>query len=165
MDDLTRDSLKKMVDAAVLKVIQYPNSGSFRCHEMIRGVRNEISDESGFLINVCDGIATYQADYLNQLFKDRDHLYSSAEFRDFLTANRTKPFAVPHSWGEVDEFIIDCHQNIDVNGCSSISQIRLVHSKDEIKGKVDYDARGSEFSLFGMKFFYVPPLYVTRIKI
>jgi hypothetical protein len=167
---ITKERLEQCVDNLFSEILEDENSNKFRCHEIIRLIRNGMIKEGYQNPIVRDGKAIYDVDYLEKLAIewlseiDDETNENIIEDNREIFSNRSR-ISVIHSWCEVGDFVIDHHNTLRPDKNTIYEMLTIIDKKNNLAGKVFYNPCGRVYRFLRNDFLYIPPQYITRIRI
>lgn len=158
--------LERDINSAFSKILSRKDSGGFRCHEVARLLRDDLTKRGYENVIVRDGKVRYNIDFLVELMLQEDgpfrELFESS-LRETLVKGTTKYHL--HSWCEIGEIIAEYNSRIEVSPDLFLHGIRIVKKREDLSGKSFYYPVGREFGMNGNRFIYFPPFYLTKLRI
>jgi len=162
-----KEQLKEDTDYLLSEIIEREISGKSRCHEIMRLLRKDLIKKGYENPNVQDGRAIYNVSLLDELdsewFSDFDD--EPVDEKTMTVSQNGKRISVKHSWCEIGEYVIDHHNFLQPDRNTKYEMITIVESKGYLDGKINYIPCGKEFKFLKKDFLYIPPMYVTRLRL
>jgi hypothetical protein len=164
---LTKERLGEDVDNLFSEILNDKKSDKFRCHEIARLMRNGLAKEGYQNPVVRDGKAVYDMGYLKNLLFEGLELDGEPmkETDKEINWSNKEMISVIHSWCEVDGFVIDHHNTLRPDRNTVYEMLTIIDRKENLDGKVFYDCCGKVYRFLRNNFLFIPPQYLTRIRV
>ena len=161
---VSKETLHKSVSEFLDEIRSMKDYDSFRCHEMARLLRTKFNQQ-GIQAQVRDGSATYSPQVINKLFAPREEDNLPEWIAEKFRINLRKPLCLYHSWCEVENYIVDYLQHLQIDRERSLEELILINEVTSLDSHIKYNPSGSEINLFGAKRIYIPPFCLTSLRI
>ncbi len=167
MDLIDKVELEKAAKDSLNNILR--KKGKFRCYEIARLFSVELDKKGLKNIIVKDGVVRYKKELLNEIaanyFTKTEEGYEKDFYYDLKSRDNTGfTRYIPHSWCEIDDFIIDHHNILRVSKNLTLTHTLIVEKKENLLGKALYDEIGKEFAVFNKKYLFIPPIFIFKLR-